>query len=155
LYELGPIVVIGEDEPDVPNGVRLLPIQHHAAYPWWSAPTSAILEVMDVAGKTVIDFGCGASAILAIAAARLGASRVVAVEIQPELAEIARLNIAANRLDIPVLPAIEGEADYMVANLGEADYMVANLGDATLVGQASVYAGHGIGTDKAGELVRW
>ena len=144
-YTIGPIVVIGAAEPDVPNGVRLLPIQHHAAYHWWSAPTKAVIEAMDVTGKSVIDFGCGASAILAIAAARLGASSVVAVEIHPELAEIARQNIAGNGLDIPVLADIEGSAEYMVANLG----------DAQAVGAASVYAEHGIGTDRDGELVRW
>jgi ribosomal protein L11 methyltransferase len=50
-------------------------------------PTTALcLEWLDaaaIAGKRVIDYGCG-SGILAIAAAKLGASEVVAIDIDPQ-----------------------------------------------------------------------
>ncbi len=50
-------------------------------------PTTALclewLDSADVAGKRVIDYGCG-SGILAIAAAKLGAASVLAIDIDPQ-----------------------------------------------------------------------
>ncbi len=50
-------------------------------------PTTALcltwLDGEDIAGKTLIDYGCG-SGILAIAALKLGASKVYAVDIDPQ-----------------------------------------------------------------------
>lgn len=71
------------------------------------------------AGQTVIDYGCG-SGILAIAAARLGASRVVAVDIDPQAVTSASDNARINAVDIEVqlttAPAPE-PADVVVANI--------------------------------------
>ena len=47
-------------------------------------------------GEGVLDYGCG-SGILAIAAAKLGASRVDAVDIDPQALEVAAANARANR----------------------------------------------------------
>lgn len=70
-------------------------------------------------GATVIDYGCG-SGILAIAAARLGAGRVVAVDIDPQAVDSTRANAAVNRVDVvarePAGPTIEA-ADVVVANI--------------------------------------
>ncbi len=73
-----------------------------------------------VADKRVLDFGCG-SGILALAAARLGAQRIVAVDIDPAACEVARENAARNdcaRLEI-MRPDELGDArfDIIVANL--------------------------------------
>lgn len=50
-------------------------------------PTTALclqwLEGLNLAGKTVIDFGCG-SGILAIAALKLGAERAIGIDIDPQ-----------------------------------------------------------------------
>jgi len=46
-------------------------------------------------GETVLDYGCG-SGVLAIGAARLGAGRVVGVDIDPEAVLTARANALAN-----------------------------------------------------------
>jgi len=53
------------------------------------------LENDDLAGKAVLDAGCG-TAILAIAAARLGAARCVAFDVDPEVIFEAKKNLARN-----------------------------------------------------------
>lgn len=151
MYEIGAFAVIGahETEPDGFMPIRLLPHVHPNAHPWWSESTQAVLGAMvadgvDLAGKRVLDFGCGASAILAIAAARLGAD-VTAVEIHPELAALARQQIAANGLRLEVLAATDEAFDFALVNVG----------DAGLVGRISNQATHGVGTDAGGGLVTW
>jgi len=49
------------------------------------------------ASYSVLDIGCG-SGILTIAALRLGAARVLGLEIHPDVAQVARRNIEINRL---------------------------------------------------------
>ncbi len=78
--------------------------------PYWAFawPGGQVLarHVLDhpalVAGRCVLDFaaGCG---IAAIAAARAGASRVVAAELDPLAATVARLNAAANGVAIEAM----------------------------------------------------
>ncbi len=68
---------------------------------------------------SVLDYGCG-SGILAIAAARLGASHVAGVDIDPQAVEAARAN--AERNGVTALFAdsaqpVAGEYDLVVANI--------------------------------------
>lgn len=72
---------------------------------------------------TVIDLGTG-SGILAIAAARLGAARVLAIDNDPVAVAVARANIRANRVARQVvvrrgqgLARVRSRADLIVANL--------------------------------------
>jgi ribosomal protein L11 methyltransferase len=70
-------------------------------------------------GESVLDYGCG-SGILAIAAAKLGASRVDAVDLDPEAVQAAAANIDANV--VPVRVAAPDELapalyDMVVANI--------------------------------------
>ncbi|NEX20389.1 50S ribosomal protein L11 methyltransferase [Thiorhodococcus mannitoliphagus] len=62
-------------------------------------PTTAMclawLDGADLAGKKVLDFGCG-SGILAIAALKLGAARAVAIDHDPQALEATGDNAAAN-----------------------------------------------------------
>lgn len=74
-------------------------------------------------GATVIDLGTG-SGILAIAAARLGAGRVLAIDCDPIAVTVARANTRANRVDKVVsvqrrhgLAGVRLRADLLVANL--------------------------------------
>lgn len=64
-------------------------------------PTTALclewLDGADLDGKTVIDYGCG-SGILAIAAAKLGASRVWAVDIDPQALLATESNAVRNQV---------------------------------------------------------
>jgi ribosomal protein L11 methyltransferase len=64
------------------------------------------LEEMVRPGATVLDVGAG-SGILAIAAGRLGAARVLALDTDPLAVQVARQNVALNRLE-PVVAVEEG-----------------------------------------------
>jgi len=88
-------------------------------------PTTALclewLDAQDLAGRTVIDYGCG-SGVLAIAALKLGAARVAGVDNDPQALAASRDNAGRNgvaaRLDLyapedfPEIPA-----DALVANI--------------------------------------
>jgi ribosomal protein L11 methyltransferase len=70
-------------------------------------------------GERVLDYGCG-SGILAIAAAKLGASRVHAADIDPQAVEVARANAQANAVTVHAcLPEAlaPGRYDVLVANI--------------------------------------
>ncbi|MDP4984088.1 50S ribosomal protein L11 methyltransferase [Pseudoalteromonas tunicata] len=79
------------------------------------------LESLDLTGKTVVDFGCG-SGILGIAAIKLGAARVIGIDIDPQALEAsldnAQRNGVAHQLEV-YLPQDQPEfmADVMVANI--------------------------------------
>jgi ribosomal protein L11 methyltransferase len=77
------------------------------------------LEQADLAGKRVIDYGCG-SGILAIAAARLGAAQVAGIDIDPQALVSARENARVNRVDV----AVQSSSDPLPA---PAEVVVANI----------------------------
>lgn len=88
-------------------------------------PTTALcLEWLDAElrpGETVIDFGCG-SGILAIAAARLGAARVDAHDIDPQALIATRDNAQANAVADRVVThagtdTLPAGADVLLANI--------------------------------------
>lgn len=62
-------------------------------------PTTALclswLDGEDLQGKTVLDYGCG-SGILAIAAVKLGATKVIATDIDPQALQATRENARRN-----------------------------------------------------------
>jgi ribosomal protein L11 methyltransferase len=66
-------------------------------------PTTALclnwLDQADVQGKYVIDYGCG-SGILAIAAALLGAEKVIGIDIDPQALEATQENAKRNKVQI-------------------------------------------------------
>lgn len=138
---------VHEDAPD--DGVVLEPYEV-AAYPWWSETTRAVLEWMadaNLAGARVLDFGCGGSAILALAAARVfGARSVECVENDERLVPIARRQLAANGIRRTVFRSVDA---------GKWDVALANVGDAHLVGEVSRLAKRGCGTDRDGSLITW
>ncbi|MDR7420779.1 MAG: 50S ribosomal protein L11 methyltransferase [Armatimonadota bacterium] len=79
-------------------------------------------------GATVIDIGTG-SGILAIAAARLGARRVLALDNDPVAVAVARQNVAANRVTSRVRVI---RADRLGPAVAPAHLIVANLTADTL-----------------------
>jgi ribosomal protein L11 methyltransferase len=102
-------------------------------------PTTALcLEWLDsqhVAGRQVIDYGCG-SGILAIAAARLGAASVLAVDIDPQALIATRDN--AGRNGVAERIAITGDP---LIGPDSADVLLANILAGPLVELAPRFAG--------------
>jgi ribosomal protein L11 methyltransferase len=56
-----------------------------------------LLEDATIAGRTVLDLGCG-SGILSIASSKLGAARVLGVDVDPLSVEVAKENATANHV---------------------------------------------------------
>ena len=88
-------------------------------------PTTALclawLAAQDLAGATVVDYGCG-SGVLAIAALKLGAARVIGVDLDPQALDASRDNAQRNgvaeRLEV-LLPAAYAPTPqpFFVANI--------------------------------------
>ncbi len=76
-------------------------------------------------GKTVLDVGTG-TGILAIAAARLGAARVVALDLDPAAVGVARDNVAQNGVQDAV-SVLQSDLVAAVSGTGTFDVVVANL----------------------------
>ena len=153
--------------PEAARGV-IVRIDPGLAFGTGSHPSTALclrhLAGLDLAGKLVIDFGCG-SGILGIAALGLGAARCLAVDIDPQARDAARENGLRNRVaehfDIMSPPAV-AEALRRSEN-SASDILVANVLAGPLAGLAGTFkdlVGHGgellmsgILADQAGELV--
>ena len=76
-------------------------------------------------GDIVADLGAG-SAVLAIAAAKLGARRVVAIELDPDAIENAEQNVIRNGVDDRVA-VLEGDAGVMLPLLGRFQLILVNI----------------------------
>ena len=72
----------------------------------------------DLSGQRVLDYGCG-SGILAIGAAKFGASEIVAVDIDPAAVESTHINAANNHVTLQAgLPDLaQGSFDVVLANI--------------------------------------
>lgn len=108
-----------------PNAVNVL-LDPGLAFGTGTHPTTALclqwLDSLDLSGKTVIDFGCG-SGILAIAAIKLGAAKVIGIDIDPQALQASRDNAERNGVADKIevyLPQNQPEnlvADVLVANI--------------------------------------
>lgn len=78
------------------------------------------LQQIDLRGKRVLDVGTG-SGVLAIAAAKLGAAHVLAVDNDPDAIDAARLNVGRNNVAVDLrlvdLERTSSVADVVLANL--------------------------------------
>ena len=107
-----------------PDAVNIM-LDPGLAFGTGTHPTTALclkwLESLNLTNKTVVDFGCG-SGILAIAALKLGAKRVIGIDIDPQAIQAslanAERNGVADRLEL-YLPDKQPtlEADVVVANI--------------------------------------
>lgn len=113
------------ESPD-PNAVNILLDPGLAFGTGTHATTRLCLEWLDAhppQEALVVDYGCG-SGILGIAALKLGASQVYAVDYDPQALESTKMNAAKNNLDktkiIPVMPNVlklPKKADLLLANI--------------------------------------
>ncbi len=112
------------DVPD-PDAVNVM-LDPGLAFGTGTHPTTALclewLDSLDLSGKTVIDFGCG-SGILAIAAIKLGAAKVIGIDIDPQALLASKDNASRNGVEDLIevyLPKDQPEglvADVVVANI--------------------------------------
>ena len=98
--------------PDDPEAI-VVRLDPGLAFGTGSHPTTALcLQVLDslpLAGRRVIDYGCG-SGILGVAALKLGAAGVIAVDIDPQALTATRDNAARNGV-ASQLTVQDGDAD--------------------------------------------
>jgi len=138
-------------EPPEPDAVNIL-IDPGLAFGSGTHPTTALcLEWLDAhppTGRDVIDYGSG-SGILAVAALRLGAARVTAVDIDPQALIATRDNAAKNGVDDDRLcvdyPERLGDAtaDLVIANIlaGPLAELAPTMADRVRPGGAIVLSG--------------
>jgi ribosomal protein L11 methyltransferase len=107
-----------------PDAIRI-ELDPGLAFGTGTHPTTALclewLDGRDLSGRTVVDYGCG-SGILAIAALKLGARAVRAIDIDPQALIATRDNARRNQLDAGLAtssdPGLdERSADVLVANI--------------------------------------
>lgn len=111
------------DVPD-PSAVNVM-LDPGLAFGTGTHPTTALcltwLDGLDLVGKTVVDFGCG-SGILSLAALKLGAKKVIGIDIDPQALQASLENAKRNQCEDRLalfLPKDQPEfkADVVVANI--------------------------------------
>ena len=111
------------DAPDDPDAV-VVRLDPGLAFGTGSHPTTALclqlLDSLPIAGQSVIDYGCG-SGILGVAALKLGAAQVVAVDLDPQALIATRDN--AQRNGVAQSITVQG----IEAELPSAFCVVANI----------------------------
>lgn len=114
---------------DAPEGSVVVRLEPGLAFGTGTHPTTALclewLEGLRLDGAMVLDYGCG-SGILAIAAARLGAARVVAVDNDPQALQATRQNAASNDVAQVVTACAPAQLDTVLRG-ARADVLVANI----------------------------
>lgn len=109
--------------PPEPDAVNLM-LDPGLAFGTGTHPTTALcltwLESAKLADKTVIDYGCG-SGILSLAALKLGASSVHAVDIDPQALQATHNNASSNdiahNLSVSMPEELTQAADLIIANI--------------------------------------
>lgn len=140
LKDFGPMqfgrrlwIVPGDIDIATPDAV-VVRLDPGLAFGTGTHPTTALclewLEQIDLDGKTVLDFGCG-SGILSVAALKLGAAFVNAVDIDLQAITATRQNAARNGVSDALLAETTIDAD-----APQFDIVVANI----LAGTLSEYA---------------
>ncbi|MCP3891271.1 MAG: methyltransferase [Desulfobulbaceae bacterium] len=120
-----------------PTWIKASPTEHEIAITLDSgvvfgngthATTQACLEAIDIAcsgnkAKTMLDLGTG-TGVLALAAAKLGCKKIVAVDYNYLASQTARQNVALNELDDSIV-VVNGKAEELIS--APTDLLVANI----------------------------
>jgi ribosomal protein L11 methyltransferase len=132
VVRAGRLVVVPAwiDPPSIEPGDVHIDIDPGRVFGHGGHPTTRlILEELDrriVGGESVLDVGCG-SGVLAIAAAKLGASRVIGIDIDPDAVVVTHENAARNDVEVAAfttpLAEVDETFDIVVANIG-ADVLI-------------------------------
>lgn len=119
----GRLLVLPNGDREPPDDAVTMHMDPGLAFGTGTHPTTAMclnwLAATSLTGKQVLDVGCG-SGILAIAAARLGAATVAAVDHDAQARQATRDNARANGITLTVLDnlaAVRGEFDVAIANI--------------------------------------
>ncbi|MFQ5487053.1 MAG: 50S ribosomal protein L11 methyltransferase [Gammaproteobacteria bacterium] len=150
----------GDHPPPDPAGVNIF-LDPGLAFGTGTHPTTALclewLEGAALAGATVLDYGCG-SGILAVAAARLGARQVWAVDIDPQALEATAANAAKNEVAECIHTALPQDlpamtVDCVVANILARPLQALAPRLATHLGAGAPLVLSGILTEQADEVM--
>lgn len=121
--QIGARLWIGPSWHRPPPDIAAVTLDPGLAFGTGSHPTTRLvlqfLEQHIAGGEHVLDYGCG-SGILAIAAAKLGAGRISATDIDPAALETAAENASANGVALELCPPQDlgpGLYDIVVANI--------------------------------------
>lgn len=104
------------------------------------ATTRGVLHLLQSVirnGDVVADLGAG-SAVLSIAAAKLGASRVAAIELDRDAIPNAEENVAANGV-ADLVTIIEGDAALILPLLAPVNLILANIVSGVLLGMLELF----------------
>ncbi|HVL99251.1 MAG TPA: 50S ribosomal protein L11 methyltransferase [Egibacteraceae bacterium] len=116
----------------------------------------ATLQALRLEGARVLDVGTG-SGVLAIAAARLGAASVVAVDVDPLAVAAATANAAANDVAVDVragsADTLEGHFAVVLANLDTATLSRVARALAARLGPGGTLVASGVSRERAHEAV--
>lgn len=128
-HRLGDLVVTPPWEADEHDPARRIVIEPGMGFGTGEHPTTRgvvrLLQEVLRPGDTVADLGAG-SAVLAIAAARLGARSVAAIEIDPDAIGNAEENVARNGV-ADVVKVIEGDATILLPLVAPVRVVLANI----------------------------
>lgn len=131
-------------EPPVDGDIVVVRLDPGLAFGTGTHPTTAMcLEWLDgqqLAGKSVLDFGCG-SGILAIAALKLGAARAVGIDNDPQAIVSSHDNAERNGVQADLAVYLPGEAPIELADVLVANILAGPLGELAPTFAAAVKPG--------------
>lgn len=123
--EFGDRLCICPSWASAPQGKQVLTLDPGLAFGTGAHATTALclewIAANDLDGRTVIDYGCG-SGVLALAAAKLGAAGVHAVDVDPVAVAVTLENALKNGLEARIAAEHPDSA-----GLAPADLLVANI----------------------------
>ncbi len=136
------LVVPSWDEPESTGSREVIRLDPGLAFGTGHHPTTRMclqfVEELLEPGASVLDIGCG-SGILSIAAAKLGASRVLGIDIDPDAVVIAGRNVADNEVG-EVVTVDEGTLQSGAGD-GRFNLVLANISARVIVDTARYIAG--------------
>lgn len=125
---------VWRDDPAAPGDISIA-LDPGMAFGTGTHPTTQLcLEALEdrvKPGSRVLDLGCG-SGILAIAAARLGAASVLALDTDPVAVESAQQNIAHNGV-AAIVTAQQGSLETVITSPRRFDLLVVNILARTII----------------------